>query len=70
MTRPMTEVLAEGTDDLDRILISSGINCTTCQFAELNNNNDMGMCQKHNEFLTCPGLGICGKWRLKQGGRQ
>lgn len=67
-TRPMSEVLAEGKENLATILVSSRINCTTCQFSEITK-YDMGTCKKTNKFLSCPGLLICMEWRQKQEGK-
>lgn len=59
MKRPMAEVLAEGKEDLITILVSSGINCVTCQFFE----GDMA-CEK-GVVIGCAEINLCFKWRQK-----
>ena len=58
--------LHEGEKDLITILVSSGINCTTCYKNKNAKGWDDGGFMCDEVFCTCPEINLCFKWRQRQ----
>ena len=61
-TKPLTEALFSGENDLMTTLVSSNVNCTTCIYypGEQYINLDPRKC---NKFISVPEISLCFKWR-------